>query len=139
MNTKQLLLGAVIIGVVANILDGILHGMLLVPTYNSIPSMSGMDPGKMPWFIFSDFVLALVFVWFYGRVHASFEKTPMGLLKYGVFFAIVVSIPTNMITTLIFKGFPYWLSWVWTLAFVIEYAIYGYILGMLVRPKTAKA
>jgi len=136
---KQFLIATIAIGVAANLLDGIIHGIFLESTYAAIPSMGAMDTGKAGWFIFGDFVAALVFTWFYGRVHSSFDQNPNGAVLYGIYFGIIVAIPTFMFNALQFKGFPYWLSWVWTIVLVVEFAIYGAILGALTKKKTATA
>jgi hypothetical protein len=138
MSTKQLLLGTLIIGVIANILDFPIHGVMLDATYKSIAGFTS-NPSMIPWFIFGDFVAALVFTWYFGRVHSSFEKSTKGGMMYGLYTGILVSIPMNMVFGMMVKGFPYWLSWGWTVITIVELMIYGAILGMLVRPKTAKA
>jgi len=139
MNAKQLLRGTIVIWIVANILDWLLHGLILKSTYDSITGMvcsTGINPG---WFVLGDLIMAFLFTWFYGRVQAGFEKSPKGAMMYGLILAIVVSIPGNMYLAIMVNGFPYWLSWAVTLATIIQFSIYGYILGMLTKTKSTTA
>jgi hypothetical protein len=63
MNVKKLLIASVVLGVVWNVLDFLVHGMLLQGMYYSkLPGLFRADvsPG---YFVLGDFVAALVFVW----------------------------------------------------------------------------
>lgn len=140
MSTKHLLLGTLILGVVGNIFDMIFHGGILGSTYATISAMSEMaNKGGMVWFIIADFVGAFLFTWFYSKVQVAFEKTSNGAMMYGLFLGIVLTIPGMLYESLMYNGFPYWLSWVWVIGGIIHYTIYGLILGMIVKPKKATA
>ena len=137
MNAKQFIMAIIVIGIVGVILDYLTHGVLLASTYSTMPCMAGNDPGNMPWFILCNFVGAAVFVWFYSIVRSSFEGRSNGVLLYGIMYGIIISIPMDMIDSLIYKGFPYWLTWVWVIIAVVEHGIYGLLLSMFTKKRAS--
>ena len=83
MNVKKLLLAAVAVGVVMNIVDFVVHGLLLTGYYSQFPFFRKEMP--MQWFVIGDFVAALVFVWVYDRVFSSFGGGPKGGATFGLY------------------------------------------------------
>ncbi|HET7152450.1 MAG TPA: hypothetical protein VFJ29_01695 [Candidatus Kapabacteria bacterium] len=139
MSAKHLLLGTLILGVVGNIFDMIVHGMLLGPTYAGIEAMASKESMNPAFFVLFDFIGAFLFTWVYGKVQSSFEKSPKGVMMYGVLAALLISIPGMLFEAVMYKGFPMWLSIAWIAAAIVKLSILGYILGMLVKPKKATA
>ena len=140
MKAKDIFFAILAIGVVANLFDYILHEQILVGVYATIPSMEGgTDPAKIPWIVLIDIVYAIEFLWFYGIVRSSFEKKSNGALRYGACFGILVCFPTFMLYSLIFKGYPYWLSWVWVSKTIIQFSICGLILGAFTKKMSSSA
>ena len=139
MNAKQLLMGTLVIGVVWNILDFIIQGMLLKSTYAGITGFVSMDSISPVYWILIDFLGALILVWFYGKVMSSFERGTKGAVLYGIYFGFITSIPANIFPALTVKDFPSWLAFLWTVMFIIYGAIAGYILGMMNKPKAVNA
>jgi len=139
MKIKQLLLGTVIIGVIWNIADFILQGIILKSTYESISGYVSMDSINPVWWILFDFIQAFLVTWFFRKVMSSFERSPQGAMLFGVFLAIILAVPTVFIEGITVKGFPMWLAWLWLVQYIIYGAVAGYILGMLSKPKIATA
>ncbi len=135
---KTILIATLVIGIAANVLDYLIHGLILQSVYTGNACFADLSGVAVTvWLIIADFVLALVFTVFYGKVQSSFTKSPAGVMVYGMILALVICIPANVMVALMIKGFPFWLCWAWTLAFVIEFAVYGLILGFMTKPKTA--
>ncbi len=132
MSAKRLLLGTVILGVVMNLLDVLLHGFALASINPTIEG-ARMEDWMMPWFIVGDFISALMLTWFYGIVRGSFSSG----WKFGAVTALVFSFPYQLMNGMMIKGFPYWLSWVFIAVMVIEWGIFGCILDRLFQRKTA--
>ena len=133
MNVKKLLIATVVLGVVWNVLDFLVHGMLLQGLYYSkLPSLFRADvsPG---YFVAGDFVAALVFVWVYDRVYGSFASGAKGGATYGFYAGVLVSFPSWILNNLLFVGFPYSLSWIWTVAGILFGVIGGAVAGALYK------
>ena len=131
MDVKKLLLATVAVGVVANVFDFVVQGQLLAGYYGGIPLLNKEAP--IPWLVFGDFVGALVFVWVYARVLASFGGGPKGGATYGLYAGILVNFPTWIFAHLLFVGFPYSLAWVWTLIGIAWCVIAGAVAGAVYK------
>ena len=132
MNIKQLLLGTLVVGLVANICDMVFYGFLLSPVLKGIEGMN-QDEGMLKWFIIGDFVFVFMVTWYYGIVRGSFSSG----LKFGVITGFFLSFPMQLFWGMMMKGHPYWLSWVNVVYGVLWGAIVGWVLGMLFKPKAA--
>jgi len=131
MDVKKLLLGTLAVGVVANVFDFVVQGQLLASYYAGLPLFNREPP--IPWLVFGDFVTALVFVWVYARVHGSFGGGPKGGATYGLYAGILMNFPTWIFSHLLFVGFPYALSWIWTAVGVAWCVIAGAVAGAVYK------
>jgi hypothetical protein len=139
MNVKKLLLATVVVGIVANVLDWIVHGTILQGAYYSQLTGLFRSDAPMAWFIIGDFVWALVFVWVYARVYNSFSGGAKGGATYGLYVGILLNFPMNLFYNLIFKDFPYGLAWIWTIWGIIFCVIVGAIAGAMYKKEAAPA
>jgi hypothetical protein len=131
MNLPRLLLVAAAVGLAINIYDFLLHGVLLQgPLYSGLTDF--MRPDVSPvLLVLTDFVAALVFVWFYDRVRTAFPPGPRGGAVFGLYAAVLVGFPTWISCCLLIGGFTYALAWTWTLAGLGWGLIAGSIAGAL--------
>ena len=132
MNVKKLALATVAVGVVANILDFLVHGQLLKGQYAALTSLFRPD-APMHWLIIGDFVAALVFVWVYDRVYGSFGGGPKGGATYGLYAGVLVNFPTWIFMNLLVIGFPYSLAWIWTIFGIVWCVVAGAVAGALYK------
>jgi hypothetical protein len=131
MNVKKLLLATVVVGVVMNIVDFVVQGQLLAGLYANLPLFQ-KEP-KIHWLVVGDFVTALVFVWVYDKVRSSFGAGFGGGALYGLYAGILINFPTWIFAHLLFEGFPYSLSWTWTLVGVVWCVIAGAVAGAVYK------
>jgi hypothetical protein len=131
MDVKKLLLATLAVGVVANVFDFVVQGQLLASYYASLPLFNREMP--IHWLVIGDFVAALVFVWVYARVQGSFGGGPKGGATYGLYAGILVNFPTWIFAHLLFVGFPYSLSWIWTAIGVAWCVIAGAVAGAVYK------
>ena len=131
MNVKKLLLTAVVVGVVMNIVDFVVQGQLLAGYYANFSLFKREAP--IPWLVVGDFVAALVFVWVYDRVRASFGAGPKGGATYGLYAGVLVNFPTWIFAYLLMEGFTYGLAWTWTLVGIAWCVIAGALAGLLYK------
>ena len=131
MNVKKLLLASLVVGVVMNVVDFVVQGQLLAGLYAGLPLFKKEAP--IPWLVIGDFVAVLVFVWVYDRVFSSFGGGPKGGAVYGLYAGILLNFPTWIFAHLLFEGFPYSLSWIWTVFGVVWCVIAGAVAGALYK------
>jgi hypothetical protein len=118
-------------GVVANIIDMIVMGMLLDPTFKSIPGMR-QDANPL-WFVIGDFFAVFVFTLLYDRVYSSFSGGPKGGATWGAYAGLIVSFPTWIFMHLMIDGFPYGLAWGLTISGIIWGVIVGATVGAMYK------
>jgi hypothetical protein len=131
MKVQKLLLTALAVGVVVNIVDFVVQGQLLASYYASLPLFR--REASIPLLVIGDFVSALVFVWVYDRVFSSFGGGPKGGALYGLYAGILVNFPTWHFANLLFEGFPYRLTWIWTVVGVVWCVIAGAVAGAIYK------
>jgi hypothetical protein len=132
-------LTALAVGVVVNLYDFVVHGLLLTgPLYSKLPLMR---PGaSLPLLILMDFVAALVFVWVFQRVRACFAPGAAGGAAFGFYAGVLVNFPTWIGTYLLLEGFTYGLAWAWILTGVVWGVLAGAVAGALMsRPVPSAA
>jgi len=132
MNVKKLLLATLGVGVVVNVVDFIVHGQIMAGTYSQMTSLFRQD-ASIVWLIIGDFVAALVLVFVYDRVYSSFGGGPKGGATYGLYAGVLVNFPTWIFAHLLFVGFPYSLSWMWTIYGIVWTVIAGAVAGAMYK------
>jgi len=139
MNVKKLLLATIVVGIVANVWDFIVHGQILQKAYyGTMPSLFRPD-APMHWIIIGDFVFALVFVWVYDRVYGSFGGGAKGGATYGLYAGVLLSFPYALFNAAMFVGFPYGLAWIWVITGIISGVILGAVAGAVYKKEAAAA
>jgi len=140
MPVSTFLITAVVVGLVVNMFDFLVHGLLLQgPVYSKIPLMR--TDFSVPLIVLVDFVAAAVFVWVYQRVRASFPPGAAGGATFGLYAGVLVNFPTWIAAYLTLSGFTYGLAWVWIITGIMWGMLAGAVTGALVsrsaRPSAA--
>lgn len=128
MNVKKLLIATLAVGVVLNVYDFVVHGMLLRGTYESLPDLFKQSD-SVTGFVIGDFVFALVFVWFYDRVRSAFGGGAVNGAKLGFYVGVLLGFPAQLFSTMMFVGFPYALAWEWVVATIVVGVLAGATAG----------
>lgn len=79
INMQKVLIGGLIAGVVLNIIDGVLYGVILKGQMAAAMQALGkpaMTNAQMPWFIVLDFVAGIFLVWLYAAIRPRFGAGP---------------------------------------------------------------
>ena len=131
MKLQKLIVTALVVGIVANVFDYAVHGVLLAgPLYSKLPTLMRPD-ASIPLLVLSDFVAALVFVWVYARVRTAFPAGPRGGAIFGLYAGVLVNFPTWIVSYLLITGFTYGLAWVWTILGILWCLVAGAVAGKL--------
>ena len=124
-------------GVVVNILDAVVMGGVLESSMAGIESVRPDMDAQIPWFVVGDFIFVLVMAWFYDRVYGSFGGGAKGGATFGLYAGVICNFPLWLFIHLMFKGFPYGLSWVLTFYGIIWGVIAGAVIGALYKKPAA--
>ncbi len=127
MMSKNFWIAVIIGGIVANVMDFVVHGMLFQNMFYS--KMEGMRTDASPmWFVILDFVMAAVFVWFYDKVYSSFEGGMSGGMKFGLYYGVALNFPVMFFPYLMYQGMMYGYIW----SSIIYGIIWAIVLGLAV-------
>lgn len=137
MKLGRLLTVAVVLGVVMNVVDFLVHGLALQGLYAGMPIMR-TDTSVVA-LVIGDFVAALVFVWVYSRVRGSFAPGLVGGLTFGFYAGVLVSFPNFIFMNLMLIGFGYQLAWVMIFTTVVWCVVAGAVTGALTGNASAPA
>ena len=128
MNLKKCLTIGLVLGVVANVIDFVVQGNLLA-NYYAAPPFS--QENNIVWLVVGDFVAALVFTWVYLRFAGAVPTGAAGGATFGAYAGVLVNFPTHIFLHLLIQGFPYALSWIWTIYGIVWYILLGAIAGAM--------
>jgi hypothetical protein len=96
INLQKVVIGGLIAGVVLNVIDFVMFGMLLRAQMAAAMQALGRPPmtnAQVPWFVFLDFVSGISMVWLYAAMRPRYGAGPSTAAKAGVagwFFAILL-------------------------------------------------
>jgi len=126
---KRTLLAVVAVFIAWFIMNSILHGVLLRPTYEATANLwRPMDQMNMPLIYFVTLVFSACFVLIYGLLVG--QKSLLSGIKFGVLFGLATG------TTMGFGSYSYMpipltLAWSWFFGSWIEAIIAGAIVGAI--------
>lgn len=87
INMQKVLIGGLIAGVVLNVVDSLLFGVVLkeqmAAAMTSI-NRPAMTNAQIPWFVFLDFVAGVFLVWLYAAIRPRYGAGPATAAKAGV-------------------------------------------------------
>jgi hypothetical protein len=135
MNIAKLVVAWLVVGVVMNVFDALFHGVIMMGYYTQLTFMRQDTP--MTLMVVADFVFALVFVLVYDRLYAGRECRMGRGIHFGFWVGLLLNFPGNIMMHLMIKGFPYGLSWVFTIVGIVEMVVLGAIAGALYAKKAA--
>lgn len=138
MQTGRILKTGLAVGVVANAYDFVTNTYVF-PMLGPAPAfMKDMASVSIPWLVVGDFVAALVLVWFFDKVRASFGPGAKGGATFGLYAGILINYPFWHFIFLLFRDVQYAEAWKFTAMGIVWAVIMGAVAGA-VWDKTAPA
>lgn len=134
---KKLLLAILAVFVSWQILDYLIHGVILMDAYEATKDMwRPMEEISMPLSLIVSLISAAGFCYIYYSLIDT--KTMNNALKFGLFFGIVwgVSFGYGSYT---FMPIPYYMAFTWFLGSIVETVAAGAILGLMIKPEQPAA
>lgn len=134
MNSKRFVTAFIVIFVVLELTNYLIHGVILSSTYASEGVKELFRPDMMSnmWIIWvTDIIWSFFFVFFFVKGYEN--KGIMEGLRYGfymgIFFAMVSAYQTYAMYPI-----PYSLAFEWFIYGLIQFIILGYIVAMIYKP-----
>jgi len=123
INMQKVLIGGLIAGVVLNVVDSVLFGVLLkdqMAAAMASINRPAMTNAQIPWFVFLDFVAGVFLVWLYAAIRPRYGAGPATAAKAGVaawfLGSLLVTLfmwpqhlmPTNLTITMLIVALVEW-------------------------------
>lgn len=92
INLKSVIIGGLVAGVVLNIVDFLLFGVVLKDEMAAMMQAMGKPPmasSTMMWFVFLDFLFGIFLVWVYAAIRPRFGAGPGTAVKAGLLVWVV--------------------------------------------------
>ena len=134
---KRLILAVIVVFVAWQVLDFVLHGLILMKTYQETASLwRPMEEMKRGVMMLVCLVAATSFVVIYaGLVHTRSVATG---LKYGLIFGAATGASMGF-GSYSFLPIPLSLAFAWFIGSLVEYAVAGLLVGWIVKEADEKA
>jgi hypothetical protein len=137
MKSGKFWIAVLVAGVVANVVDYVGQGMVLTGMYYSKLTDVFRQDMNIGGLVFGDFVAVLVLAWVYDKVASAFGGGVKGGACCGFYLGVLVNFPAYHFINLMFKGYPYSLTWINTIYGIIWYVIVGAILAAVMKKAPA--
>jgi hypothetical protein len=134
---KKLLYGFIAVFITLEVLDFLVHGLLLKSTYESLSSLWRPDMTDKMWVIH---LVTLIGSFFFAFIFSKgYENKGIGEgLRYGFYIGVWMSVGMAY-GTYSMIAIPYSLALQWFIYGVIEYVIAGVVLAMVFGSKPKEA
>ena len=133
MNTKKFLLASLAVFVTIQVLDFVIHGLILGSTYTSLESIWRPDMADTMWVMYvTGIVFSLLFVYIFAKGYEGKGITEG--LKYGFIMGIFVHFVGSFNQFAVYPV-PYGLTWQWVIFGTIEITIAGLVAALIYKPK----
>ena len=129
--TKRIILATLAVFALWSALDFVIHGLILGETYKATAQIwRPMAEMKMGLIRIVTLISAVVFVCIYAGFVSN--KTVCRAIQYGVLFGIGAGVSMGYGTYAVLP-MPYKIALVWFLGTVVETALGGWVLGLIVK------
>jgi len=132
MSWTRVIVGGVVAGIVTNVVDFVMHGMLLGDTYRRYSSVFSQEQANPAWFAVISVLTGLFAAVLFGKSRASWAPGWKGGLVFGLLLGLVAFWP-SFYNPLVIDGFPYHLAWCWGGITLIDSLAAGVVLGAIIR------
>jgi len=127
---KRLLMATVAIFITWSVMDFVIHGILLKPTYDATASLwRPMEEMNMPLM----YLVILIFTACFVMIYQMIERKSLATgIKYGLLFGIASGVSMGL-GSYSYLPIPMSLAWGWLGGMLVELLVAGVIVGLLVK------
>lgn len=127
---KRILMATVAIFIAWSVMDFVIHGILLKPTYDATASMwRPMEEMNMPLM----YLVILIFTACFVLIYQMIERKSLATgIRYGLLFGIASGVSMGL-GSYSYMPIPMSLAWGWLGGMLVELLVAGVIVGLLVK------
>ncbi len=135
MNIKRFVYACIAVFVTFQVLDFIIHGIILGPTYESLKDVWRPDMMSKMWIMYiTSLVLSLLFVYIFTKGYEG--KGIAEGIRYGIIIGLLMN-AVGMFSQYVVYPIPLSLAIQWFVFGMIEFLICGIVVALVYRPKTS--
>ena len=136
MNVKRFVVAVIVVFIVFQIFDFIVHGIILAPTYTTLKSVWRPDMMSKMWIMYiTSFILSLLFVYIFIK---GYEARGIGEgIRYGLLIGLFMNV-VGAFNQYVIYPIPFSLALQWLIYGMIEFIICGIIAALIYKPKTGE-
>jgi hypothetical protein len=131
MNWTRAIIAGVAGGIVLNIADFIMHGMIMANAYTKYPAFATEQANPI-WFTLIAVCIGIATALLFARTRGSWAEGFAGGLKFGAFVGLVAFFPP-FYNSIVINGFPYHMGWCWGGINFIGFVALGCTLGLIYK------
>lgn len=133
MSTKKFLLASLAVFVTLQILDYVIHSLILGSTYAGIQEIFRPDMADKMWvMMLMSAIFSLLFVFIFTKGYEN--KGVMEGIKYGLLIGLIVHFVGSFNQYVVYPV-PYGLIWKWIIYGLIELMAVGAVAALIYKPK----
>ncbi len=136
MNTGKALLAGVVGGIVVNIYDFVMHGIIMAGTYVKYDTVFTQEEANPVWFFVVAIAIGIAGALLFAKTRNSWGAGVKGGLTFG-FFVGLIGFFAQFYSPLIIADFPYYLSWCWGGILMIGWLIFGAVASFFIKESSA--
>ncbi|OFX15144.1 MAG: hypothetical protein A2Z18_07275 [Armatimonadetes bacterium RBG_16_58_9] len=137
MNAKRYVLASLAVFVVFEILDYVIHSVILMKTYEALASVWRPDMMQKMWILYiTVLVVSFLFVYIFSKGYEA--KGIAEGVRYGLVIGLFMQVPAAFSQYAVYP-IPLTLAVEWFVAGMIEFIICGIVAAAIYRPAAARA
>ena len=129
MSFGKAIIAGVVGGIVVNLVDFVMHGMIMANTYPKYEVFAREHANPLH-FTFVAICMSIMAAILFAKTRGSWADGLMGGVSFG-FWLGMIAFFAPFYNSLIFEGFPYYISWCWGGINLIGYLVLGAVLGLI--------
>jgi hypothetical protein len=133
MNIKRMIIASILVFAAFQIMDYVIHGIILSPTYRVLASVWRPDMMSKMWIMtISSFVMSVLFVYIFIKGYEN--KGVMEGVRYGIIIGLFMNV-IGMFSQYVMYPIPFGLSVKWFIYGTIEFIVCGVIAALVYKTK----
>ncbi len=132
MNWSKTLLAGVIAGVVMNIANFVMHGVIMGSAYTGLPDLFDQTGSGVAWFFVVSIAIGIALAILFAKTRGSWAAGLAGGATFGL-IAGLVPFFLNFYDALVYNGFPYYLAWCHGGMDIIASVLGGAVMGLVIK------
>ena len=131
MNWSRAIMAGVVGGIAVNLVDIVMHGIVMGEAYKKYPVFSQEQSNPLSFFLVA-ICIGIPAAILFAQTRNSWKEGIQGGIAFGFWLGVVMFF-LPFYDSLIFEGFPYFLSWCWGGINLIGFIIFGTVVGAIYK------